>query len=71
MKVYMDEFIVHGETFEEELRKLEKVLIHCKKNNLSLSNEIYFMLMIEGIVLGHHISSKGICVDPKKIKIIK
>ena len=28
------------------------------------------MLLTEGIVLGHHISSKGIKVDPAKIEII-
>jgi hypothetical protein len=28
------------------------------------------MLLIEGIVLGHHISSVGIKVDPTKIKAI-
>ena len=28
------------------------------------------MLLTEGIVLGHHISSQGIKVDPTKIKVI-
>ena len=28
------------------------------------------MLLIEGIVLGHHISSQGIKVDPAKIEVI-
>lgn len=28
------------------------------------------MLMTEGIVLGHHISDKGIKVDPAKIEVI-
>ena len=29
------------------------------------------MMMTEGIVLGHHISSSGIKVDPAKIQIIE
>jgi hypothetical protein len=29
------------------------------------------MMMSEGIVLGHFISSQGIQVDPSKIKVIK
>ena len=28
------------------------------------------MLLTEGIVLGHHVSSQGIKVDPDKIKVI-
>ena len=28
------------------------------------------MLLIEGIVLGHHVSSQGIKVDPAKIEVI-
>ena len=28
------------------------------------------MLLTEGIVLGHHVSSQGIKVDPTKIKVI-
>jgi len=28
-------------------------------------------MMIEGIVLGHHISTKGIQVDPVKTNVIK
>ena len=28
------------------------------------------MLLIEGIVLGHHISTEGIKVDPAKIEVI-
>lgn len=39
--------------------------------NLSLINYKCFMLMNEGIVLGHHIYSRGIEVDPAKINIIQ
>jgi hypothetical protein len=28
------------------------------------------MLLIEGVVLGHHVSSEGIKVDPAKIEVI-
>jgi hypothetical protein len=28
------------------------------------------MLLIEGVVLGHHVSSEGIKVDPTKIEVI-
>ena len=38
--------------------------------NLSLSHEKCKMLLTEGIVLGNHVSSQGIKVDPAKIKVI-
>jgi hypothetical protein len=67
----MDDFIVHGDTFEVAKDNLEKVLKRCIDTNLSLSHEKCHMLMNEGIVLGHLISSKGIQVDPKKVQIIQ
>ena len=38
--------------------------------NLSLSHEKCKILLIEGMVVGHHVSSEGIKVDPSKIEII-
>jgi hypothetical protein len=38
--------------------------------NLSLSHEKCKMLLTEGVVLGHHVSSEGIKVDPAKIEVI-
>jgi hypothetical protein len=70
MEVYMDDFTVHGQDFQEALTSLEKVLIRCKETNLSLSNEKSKMMLIEGIVLGHHISGFGMRVDSTKIYII-
>ena len=66
----MDDFISYGNTFQESLDNLEKVLIQCQETNLALSHEKCKMLLTEGIVLGHHISSQGIKVDPAKIKVI-
>jgi hypothetical protein len=70
MEVYMDDFTVHGKDFQEDLTSLEKVLIRCNETNISLSNEKSKMILTEGIVLGHHISSSGMKVDPAKIHII-
>ena len=71
VEVYMDDFTVHGDTFEVAQENLEKVLKQCIDTNLSLIHEKCHMLMIEGIFLGHLISSKGIQVDPKKIQTIQ
>ena len=53
----MDDFFVYGNTFEDALENLEKILKICIESNISLSNEKCFMILNEGIVLGHHISS--------------
>ena len=66
----MDEFIVMGDNFEESLHNLKKFLQRCREYNISLSNEKYFMIMTEGIVLGHHVSVVEIKVDLAKIEVI-
>jgi hypothetical protein len=70
VELYMDEFTVYGNTYHEALDNLNKVLIRCQEINLSLSHEKCKMLLTEGVVLGHHVSSEGIIVDPAKIKVI-
>lgn len=70
MEIYMDDFTIYGTTFEEEKSNLEMVLKRYQDYNLSLNSEKYLMMMEEGVVLGHFISSKGIQVDPTKIEVI-
>lgn len=53
VEVYMDDFIIYGDTFEQALNNLDRVLKRCKYYNLSLSYEKYFIMMQEGIMLGH------------------
>jgi hypothetical protein len=48
---------------------MENFLKCFQEMNLSLSNENCFMLMNDGIVLGNHISLRGIEVDLEKINI--
>lgn len=40
----MDDFTFYGNTFEEDLENLEKILKICREANLSLSHEIFFMM---------------------------
>ena len=70
MEVYMHDFNVYGNCFEEALENVEKILIRCKETNLSLNHEKSFMMSTEGIILGHHISGDGIKVDASKIEVI-
>nr|GFB56855.1 reverse transcriptase domain-containing protein [Tanacetum cinerariifolium] len=70
MKVFMDDFSVFGNSFENCLSRLEKMLQRCEDNNLSLNWEKSHFMVKEGIVLGHKISKNGIEVDKAKIDVI-
>jgi hypothetical protein len=70
VEVYMDDFTVYGNTYQEALDNLENVLIRCQEMNLSLGHEKCKMLLTEGVVLGHHVSSERIKVDLAKIEFI-
>jgi hypothetical protein len=71
MEIFMDDFTPYGVSFEEALQNLKKVLNRCIQSNLSLSIKKCHMMMSEGVVLGHFISSQGIQVDPSKIQVIE
>jgi hypothetical protein len=71
MKFFMDDFIPYGVSFEEALQNLEKVLNRCIQAHPSLSTGKCHMMMSEGVVHGHFISSQGIQVDPSKIQVIE
>jgi hypothetical protein len=66
----MDEFTVYGNNYQESLDNIEKFLIRCQGMNLSFNHKKCKMLLTEGVVLGHHISSKGIKVNSTKIEVI-
>ena len=71
MEVFMDDFTTYGDSFDEALEKLEKVLKHCEHIHLSMNTKKCHMMMSEGVVMGHFISGGGNHVDPSKIKVIK
>nr|GEX91110.1 reverse transcriptase domain-containing protein [Tanacetum cinerariifolium] len=56
MEVFMDDFSVFGNSFENYLSHLDKMLQRCKDTNLSLNWEKSHFMVKEGIVLGHKIS---------------
>ena len=66
----MDDFSIHGRTFEECLHHLSLVLIRCKEKNLVLNWEKCHFMVTKGIVLGHVISKHGIEVDRAKVELI-
>ncbi|GJX88541.1 reverse transcriptase domain-containing protein [Tanacetum coccineum] len=70
MEVFMDDFSVFGNSFENCLSRVDKMLQRCEDTNLCLNWEKSHFMVKEGIVLGHKISKKGIEVDKAKIDVI-
>ncbi|KAM5579230.1 hypothetical protein ABKV19_009157, partial [Rosa sericea] len=69
MKVFMDDFSIHGDSFDDCLAHLSLVLARCEETNLVLNWEKCHFMVDEGIVLGHVVSSRGIEVDKAKSAI--
>ncbi|KAH9801445.1 hypothetical protein KPL71_001039 [Citrus sinensis] len=70
LEVFMDDFLVFGETYSNYLHNLKEVLKRCEMTNLVLNREKCHFMVQKGIVLGHKISKEGIEVDKAKIEVI-
>nr|GEY67553.1 reverse transcriptase domain-containing protein [Tanacetum cinerariifolium] len=70
MEVFMDDFLVFGNSFQSFLSHLERMLKRCEGTNLCLNWEKSHFMVKEGIVLGHKISMQGIEVDKAKVDVI-
>ncbi|GJT34621.1 reverse transcriptase domain-containing protein [Tanacetum coccineum] len=70
MEVFMDDFSVFGNSFENCLSRVDKMLQRCEDTNLCLNWEKSHFMVKEGIVLGHKISKNGIEVDKSKVDVI-
>nr|GFA53837.1 hypothetical protein [Tanacetum cinerariifolium] len=70
MEVFIDDFSVFWNSFENCLSRLDKMLQWCEDTNLSLNWEKSHFMVKEGIVLGHKISKNGIEVDRAKVDVI-
>nr|GEU97738.1 reverse transcriptase domain-containing protein [Tanacetum cinerariifolium] len=70
MEVFMDDFLVFGNSSSTCLTNLEKMLKRCEDTKLALNWEKSHFMVKEGIVLGHKILKKGIKVDKAKIELI-
>jgi hypothetical protein len=70
LEIFMDDFSVFVDSFDDCLTNLKKVLNSCEEKNLVLNWEKYHFMVTNSIVLGHIVSSKGIKVDKSKIELI-
>nr|GEW56948.1 reverse transcriptase domain-containing protein [Tanacetum cinerariifolium] len=70
MEVFMDDFLVFGDSFSSCLSHLDSMLQRCEDTNLVLNWEKCHFVVKEGIVLGHKISKNGLKVDRSKVDVI-
>ncbi|XP_070014227.1 uncharacterized protein [Nicotiana sylvestris] len=59
LEVFMDDFSVVGDSFDECLKNLDRFLACCEENLVPNWEKCHFMVD-EGIVVGHKISKHGI-----------
>jgi len=69
LEIFMDDFSIYENSFNQCLNHLELILQHCAEKNLTLNWEKCYFMAHE-IVLGHEISRKGIKVDKAKIDVV-
>ncbi|XP_070014281.1 uncharacterized protein [Nicotiana sylvestris] len=68
LEVFMDDFSVVGNSFDDFLNNLDRVLARCEETNLVLNWDKCHFMVEEGIVLSHKISKHGIEVDKANIE---
>jgi hypothetical protein len=69
--VYLDDVIVIGRTFQENILNLRKVFEQFREARLKLNPRKYQLLQKEVKYLGHIVSSEGISTDPEKLKAVR
>ena len=66
--IYLDDIIVYGKTFEEELKRLEEVFVRFRSSGLKLKPSRCVLFQKRVTYLGHIVSESGIATDPGKIE---
>ena len=60
LEIFMDDFSIYGDSFDQRLHHLKLSIQRCMEKNLTLNWEKYHFMVKHGIVHGHEISIKGI-----------
>ncbi|CAN6720986.1 unnamed protein product [Malus baccata var. baccata] len=71
IEIFMDDFSVFGNSFDNCLDNLTLILKLCVETNLVLNWEKCHFMVKQGTVLGHIISERGIEVDKSKIDLVR
>jgi len=68
--VYLDDIIVFGKTFDEQLARLGEVFHRLRAANLKLKPSKCFLCQRSVEFLGHVVSEEGLAMQPSKVKPI-
>ena len=60
IEVFMDDFIIYGDTFDVCLHNLSLILKQCVETNLVLNSKKCHFMLSQGIFLEHVVSHRGI-----------
>ena len=71
IEMFMDDFSVLGNSFDNCLENPRSVLVRYEETNLVMNWEKCHFMVQEGIVVRHRISARGIQVDKAKIEVIE
>ncbi|GJZ39636.1 reverse transcriptase domain-containing protein [Tanacetum coccineum] len=69
IEVFMDDFSVFGNSFDNCLKNFDKMLHRCNDTNLVLNWEKCHFMVKKGIMLGHKVSGAGLEVDKSKVNV--
>ena len=69
--IYIDDVLVFGGTFEEELERLREVLRRLRAANLKLSPKKCLLFQSEVPFLGHVVGRDGVRTDPQKVAVVR
>ncbi|GKA49141.1 reverse transcriptase domain-containing protein [Tanacetum coccineum] len=70
VKVFMDDFSIFRNSFDNCLNNIDNMLQCCKDAHLVLNWEKCYFMVKEGILLGYKVSEAGLEVDKAKIDVI-
>ena len=68
--VYLDDVTIFSKKREEHAFHLKQIFERCQKYGISLYPKICVFAVMEGKLLGHVISKKGISIDLERIRSI-
>ena len=69
--VYLDDITIFSRKREENTFHLRHFFERCRKYGISLNPKKCVFVVMEGKLLGHIVSKKGISIDPERIKAIE
>ena len=69
--VYLDDVIIFGRTFDEQLTRLDEVFCRIRRANLKLKPTKCSLFQREVEFLGHLVSADGVAMQPGKLEAIR